>query len=810
LFTSISLFNLFAKIDSFKVGDIFFKIEEPVGEKSIKGKLIKIGEDSKNNYYCNKDNTLFTESKTNGTMENSNITAMDFIKDSINLSPIVKEKITQKENSVFTRINIAGRKVPLIITLMTEFSLLEIFNTYKINYKYFKDSIRTIPKNYIKLKLKNGDLIVERNNLEHRLLLNGLFKLGDISNYTYEELVQKNNNPVLIDWFYKSTSNRMSFQYTKNTLLNLIDPITKDILTKEKLPTDILNALLYCNTLLKNNEYNQPYDFTSYRLRNEEQLITLLYKHVTDAVTKAQLEQNKTNNRATPSFDQDSIIKDLLVNVPSFENYSDINFYNEIDSVGKSTYKGVLGLNQSRSASRKLRMQHNSAVGAIDVLNQVDNSNSGVNRFSPFNTLTIDERGNTTPLDIAKISKTPYLYDFSKFLSYDVYSEPFLASSADAPRISMSAIQSRHALPLESVSTPFIKTGLEPSLKYLLSSSFSIKNHMNEPAVVKQIDTNHKLIMLEGLKTKKRKTFSYENVVKKNGGGGFYKNVVYTPCVKVGERVEDNHPIALDSGSFKNGSATNSKLIRCAIINMPETIEDGNLLSNTLAKDTVFNYVAKKDVLIYPNQEVLEMKNKIGEKIEVNESLLSYTEKADRSGDDTLFKKFNLDENILSSAKSKIKSKYKGTIVDIKIYYNGETLEDKLVKQTTDYLNKLVETKRRVTDSDDEVIEEKVIKVKGDRLGLETIKNGILIEYYIETKIPSTSGSKLTFQSTKGVLRTMDKSEMPKTLDGNPVDIIVSDFSIITRLTMNNNKLLYFNKVAMGFNEKLKELIKKN
>jgi hypothetical protein len=56
----------------------------------------------------------------------------------------------------------------------------------------------------------------------------------------------------------------------------------------------------------------------------------------------------------------------------------------------------------------------------------------------------------------------------------------------------------------------------------------------------------------------------------------------------------------------------------------------------------------------------------------------------------------------------------------------------------------------------------------------------------------------------------MDKSEMPKTLDGNPVDIIVSDFSIITRLTMNNNKLLYFNKVAMGFNEKLKELIKKN
>jgi hypothetical protein len=141
---------------------------------------------------------------------------------------------------------------------------------------------------------------------------------------------------------------------------------------------------------------------------------------------------------------------------------------------------------------------------------------------------------------------------------------------------------------------------------------------------------------------------------------------------------------------------------------------------------------------------------------------------------------------------------------------NLETLEDKLVKQTTDYLNKLVETKRGVTDSDDEVIEEKVIKVKGDRLGLETIKNGILIEYYIETKIPSTSGSKLTFQSTKGVLRTMDKSEMPKTLDGNPVDIIVSDFSIITRLTMNNNKLLYFNKVAMGFNEKLKELIKKN
>lgn len=428
-------------------------------------------------------------------------------------------------------------------------------------------------------------------------------------------------------------------------------------------------------------------------------------------------------------------------------------------------------MNNNRSISYDLRATDPSAIGYIDMGNNVDNTNVGSNRMMPFNPNIKDVRGSEAKIKNLrkKVMNNETLTDeeTSSLLSFDTYIEPYVAAHADAPRISMTSIQARHGIPLSKYDDLPIKTGIEESVKNVVSSSFVIKTPKNNgPFKVKSIDENKKVITLLD-KSNKPIDISYADKVVNNSGGGFHHLKEFEPCVKVNDKVDNNQPIALDKGSFKNGNYTNAKLMRATLLNFAETLEDGAIVSESAAKELEFNYVTEKSILIRNDQTILKMIDRIGEEISVGSPLLIFSKDDEDSEMNSIFGDINkdLEESEGLGLNTYIKSKYPGKIVDIKIQYNGNLRKIKALDNCIKHLPK-----------------ENVQQIQTDRIAGEIAPNGILITYYILTKIPAMTGSKTTAQSTKSVFVVWPDDKMPRTMDGERIDYIFSTFSCITRI----------------------------
>ena len=205
----------------------------------------------------------------------------------------------------------------------------------------------------------------------------------------------------------------------------------------------------------------------------------------------------------------------------------------------------------------------------------------------------------------------------------------------------MTSIQARHGIPLDSYDDLPIKTGIEDSIKEVVSESFVIKSPDKEDKYkVFKIDDKNKTIILKSSSGKSYKV-SYNNKVVNNSGGGFFHLKEFYPCVKEGQTVGKEEAIALDKGSFKNDNYTNAKLLRATLLNFPETLEDGAILSESAAKDLVFNYVTEKSILIRSDQSVTKLIDEIGTEVGVGTPLVVFSQSDDEDDMSSIFGAFN-------------------------------------------------------------------------------------------------------------------------------------------------------------------------
>lgn len=758
------------------------------------------------------------------------------LSDSINNKPFLLEmksflekfdgdikKMPIPGSSQFARMNIAGKKLPVIIVMLIAYlgkyqdaNLNNFFDRYFPENVHVDFSDKSLNEdNIISIKYKDGymNIFIYQSLIGSELLFSILRKL-DMSEYTKEDIDQAGSLRLLLYAYLKSQKfdpNVIISAITASTK-SILDPITLELLTNsdysyyigstEVKPRDIIEILYYCVNLLNDRTYKIGNDFSGYRIRNMETVPAILYKLLTNSANETKkILESKNSNRIKAlnniSLKEDALLEEFR-NLTTFESFSDLNISNEIGLTSKATYKGFAGINNNRSISYDLRATNPSSIGFVDSGNNVDNMNVGSNRMMPFNPNIEDIRGANSKiknLDKKVMNKEP-LTDFetSSLLSFDTYQEPFLASSADAPRVCMASIQARHGIPLSEYDDMPIKTGLEDSIKEVVSSSFVIRAPKVETKYkVKNIDEKNKVISLIGSKGNEYDV-SYKSKVANNSGGGFHHLKEFEPCVKVGENVEADKPVALDKGSFKNNNYTACKLLRTSFINYGETFEDSAFLAESVAKKLVFNYITEKSILIRNDQTIIKCLKDIDTELEVDDPILIFSKDDGDNSDDDIFKVLNtgLEENEGLGLKTYIKTKYPGKIVDIKVEYNGDSIRD------------IPELKALIK----KIPKENIKKINSNKMAGEIAKNGTLISYYILTKIPAMSGSKATNQSTKSVFVVKPDDQMPRTLDGEMIEYVTSSFSILTRMTINNYKNLYLNKCIMKLRKDLKKIIK--
>lgn len=166
-------------------------------------------------------------------------------------------------------------------------------------------------------------------------------------------------------------------------------------------------------------------------------------------------------------------------------------------------------------------------------------------------------------------------------------------------------------------------------------------------------------------------------------------------------------------------------------------------------------------------------------------------------------------------ARSTIKAKYSGEIVDIRIYYNAELsdMHPSLRRLVEDYIRKYKAKANVIMKGrGDEIVQQpSVEKIESDKIAGSEV-DGVIIEYYITHLDKMGVGNKVTaFTSLKTIIaETIPKGLEPFSEYGNEdehVDFFISPMSVVSRMVPDFFLLGYSNKVLVNLKKQCLDIL---
>ena len=703
--------------------------------------------------------------------------------------------LTIGKSYVYSKLKFIAARYPVLVFCGILLDFESILKKAKIKYKL---SETKLPHdiNRVEVRFANKYFYYE-DSTENSLLLNILFAMHT-ENYNFEEF---NTPQPFIDYCVDILG--LPIYIRQTVILNiskLIDPITRDVLTYLKLPTEPVDLLILANKMLTTNSYILKNDLCNYRIRGNEVIYALLYSIIANAILSYQNSKANGSNKDILKIPQNELIKQLLQQT-NINVSSDLNPVLEFEAGSACSMKGFKGINLARAFTGELRAYDKSMVGVLSSNSTPYSGSVGIKRALTVNPKIGNIRGFIPTIDNKNLNAVNRL-SASELLSFGT------AAHADPPRIAMEVGQAKHGVPVYHATKQLIGSGFDRTLAYFISDTFCFKAKKN--GIVDSIDDKNKLAILlyeDG---------SYDAIdlnesLAKNANSGFYINQTYKLCYNVGEKFKKGDAIAYNPSFFQGKGNdcvfTQGTLAKVAISPGDFVFEDSTYISDRLSEMCASDITMAKSVALGPNTIIHKMV-KVGDHVNVNDDLLNFT----TSFNDATTTEF-LQDLIASVGNEigeelgneKVKSKYGGRISDIEIYYNVpfETLSPSLQDIIKEY-NKSIEEKRKVLLQHG--IHPAQIKIKPIGQQKETKINatefnGVLITFYVTHKDKMTIGDKLTYSvALKGVITKVSDVDHAPFSEFRPNDIIdgmTAASGVPSRLTMDVFFQLYANKLLI-------------
>lgn len=721
------------------------------------------------------------------------------------LSSFIKPKLL-----VYNRIMINNNKIPLIVMLGYEFGLVQTLERYKVDY-IFSSKLKKpdIMNEYtMRIKFKNGYLYYNNDKVRNSLLLSGLSVLPT-EDYNMEECGV--NGTIYIEHFSNAYGSRNVGKGIHNNLSLMIDPKTKEILEKLKLPTNIFDILLYANTLLESNIYTSSNVMDNYRLRGVEQINSTLYKLLADSY-RSYKDTVKNGNPIKVALRQDAVIKKLIEN-ETVDEASDLNPTLELERISSVTYKGNGGVNLEDSFNEEFRSYSESMLGILGG-ESPDSNKVGIVRYLTYNPNIINTLGFIDTNNETSNNNTDK-YTIAELMN------PFTSTHSDPPRTSMQSAQQRHVLEIEDSDKPLFGSGVESTIPYLLSDVFVFKSKQN--GKIEKIDTEHNIVILR-YEDGTTDVINLNSHMNKNSNSGFYLNSTLTLLAKEGSSFKANEILAKDD-MYMVGDTKDSimysvgTLSDVAIASSDGTYEDSSFISRDLSERMTSRITMKADMILGVNANV-DFIVKENDVIKTGDPLIVFENSFEDSSINELLAKLGADfeQEVDRLSKNTYRSHYTGKVVDIKIFYNRDITEFSPSIQAL--LNTYISEKSRIRDllleySGKDSMNVTHIpsvgkldtnKIKGDVL------DGIRIEFYIEVKDSVGTGDKIAyFGSCKTIVSdTLEAEEMPvsETNMAKPLDAVFSPLSLVSRMTSDIYNALYLGKTISSLKDIVGDIFK--
>lgn len=590
----------------------------------------------------------------------------------------IYEKVKPANRLNYSEVSILSNKIPLAVVIGHSIGMTKMitmctgkapeFLDKRTSYDPDRTGIIKFSDGYIKYDL----------NYSTSMLLNGLSECPT-NLYSLSDINKKSMWLDFLDEF----GGRILADGLDNFADLFIDPITEEVCSHCGIPSDYFSLLIYANNLLADNKYNRHTDISGNRYRSNEIVAGYFYKAITKAYTDYKI-QVKRGRKVGISIKRSAVIDGILQD-PMSADLSILNPLLEVETSNSVSFKGLSGMNSTRSYGLDKRTYDDSMINKL-ALSTGFAENVGINRQTTIDMDIEGKRGYIKKSNNDDISVT-------KTLSMSEAVTPFGTTRDDPFRSAMTFVQTaKHSMRTKKSMPLLITNGADEAMAYVSSDTFSYK--AKEDGTVIDFAEN-KYMVIKYTKSGLCEYIDLSEQVKKNSDGGFFITLQLTTDLKQDSKFKKDQIIAWDETSFsnKNGESDNlayniGVLAKVAILNTDEGFEDSTAVSEWLSEAMTTDVITEKEKDLSKNTNIYSIV-KVGQEVQEGDTLMLFQNSFDEKDANLLLKNITDPEYVSDLGKIKFKSKYTGVVQDIKIYRTCELddMSDSLKKIVVDYEN---------------------------------------------------------------------------------------------------------------------------
>ena len=662
---------------------------------------------------------------------------------------------------VFSEMRIYTKQIPVCAILGYLVGLKNLFKLLKIKPRY-EEGTRTPPaaSNELKLRFSEGSYYLDKKHKTATIILSGLNSFKTLKKLNSTELDYK------AGYFKLFTEKEISSVYVKEIDISnklFVDPISADLLKRMKEPETFIGLLIRSSELLTKYTYPDSQDLDYMRIRGYERVSGFIYKELAKSIKTYHNKNISGRSKVdiSPYKVWGSLTEDKTIKL--IEDTNPLVNLKEHDVV---TYIGEGGQDK-QSIKKSTRKFHRTDYGVVSEAT-VDSGDVAVNAFLTANPNISDLRG--------QISKNKDINQTNR-LSVSANLAPFSLND-DGKRVNYTSIMNSHIISTKQATAPVVRTGYEYIIPRRNSDlfAFSAKDDGKVTSVKKDgMVVEYKDGTKEGVSL--GKLFG-------DAEGSHYPFTVST-TLKEGEKFKKDDILAYNTNFYEPDLLNPKEVILKTTVNslvaLPEansTYEDSFAITSEFSKKMVSQTTKIKAVTLMFNQNVTNLV-KEGDKVNPDDALLLI--------EDEITSGYKFDSKSIDVlkdlSKQAPKSKYKGTIDRVEVFYNGDKEDmSESLREAVDKSDKALISRRknsgkstytgRVTDD---------YRSNGARLGLDTLE----IKFYITVDNSMGIGD-------KGILANQMKATVGEVMDysietdkGDKIEALFSFKSIYARLVLS-------------------------
>ncbi len=709
-----------------------------------------------------------------------------------------------KKATPYIWIYLGALKMPLILYLWSQKGLLATLNDYGINYDIVDKD--TPEEGVFYVAQADGNFLkISPENLKQRMVVNAL------STIKLKEPIKDLNDPQEIYNYITQTYGTRSIILIRLLSENFVDPITKELLQFENMPTNLvdLSSKIAVDQLL-NKKMDSLSDLKIYRARLSEIILNIVFKQIKLSHNFYRKKVTEGDPQATVFLDPDYVINSLLTEAGILQQTEPVAPVTEIMLSSRVSKGGKGGVPSRKSFKKEHRNIHHSQYGNLGAVSTPEYVDVGLTCHHTLTPVITNQYGSYGAKDITQLSGW-------QTLTLDEALTPF-QNQVDSDRLTLARTHANQTTPISNPEQPLVCSGAEFIVPQLASTRFI--HRAKKEGIITDVDDN-KTITVK-YKDGTVDIFDIVPRMSRTKRGSYIALEMDT--LEKDTKVKANQPVAFTKNFNKNGTYCAGKNLNIALFNyLGLNHEDSYILTKDIADTTMTNSVEEVSIMIPPDTKIINLETQKHKKLEGGEILVEFS--YDTSLDEYLESTNmgveddgdeNSDQEMFSSGLKSIKKLApRGEIIDIKVYINNKNSAD---KQLISFHNELVKEQKAVIAKLASVVKDKDKQLSitdnmdlsfinvGDNKYKGNVFVGSRIVYFIKKQKSVNVGDKLSNRyGAKGVVSKLLETP-PKGTFTDHIDIFLSPVSVIGRKNVALIKELYLGKIFFHANKKIEEM----